>query len=330
MMEPVGTSDLFDPVLTYPDAEAAERLAGLVGLDGHKARLRKMLTLLVVPDALREWAQKFHDGASNLVNTVLSRPPLLVLAGDVGCGKTALAESIADAVAREQKVAITLFPMSLSARGRGAVGEMTQLLSAAFDRTYTEASRLAGIDGSASRGAVILLIDEADALAQSREAAQMHHEDRAGVNALIRGIDRLANARLPVAVIMCTNRPEALDPAVERRAADILKFCRPDAGQREAVLEGPLRELGFGDVDIKAMVDATGSAETGGGPYDQGFTYSDLTQRLLPTIVLDAFPSRAVEAGAALKIAADMRPTRSFTGASHGAETARRRSAGGA
>ena len=35
------------------------------------------------------------------------------------------------------------------------------------------------------RGAVILLVDEADALAQSREAAQMHHEDRAGVNAFL-------------------------------------------------------------------------------------------------------------------------------------------------
>lgn len=214
MTEPVETADLFDPALTYPDAEAAERLASLVGLDEHKERLRKMLTLLVVPDALREWAGKFHDGAQNLVRTVLSRPPLLVLAGDVGCGKTALAESIADAVAREQKVAITLFPMSLSARGKGAVGEMTQLLSAAFEHTYTEASRLAGIDGGSSLGAVILLIDEADALAQSREAAQMHHEDRAGVNALIRGVDRLANARLPVAVIMCTNRPDALDPVL--------------------------------------------------------------------------------------------------------------------
>jgi AAA+ superfamily predicted ATPase len=68
------------------------------------------------------------------------------------------------------------------------------------------------------RGAVILLVDEADALAQSREAAQMRHEDRAGVNAFIRGVDRIGNG-LPAAVIMCTNRLSALDPAVRRRAA---------------------------------------------------------------------------------------------------------------
>ena len=186
MTEPLETEELFDPALTYPDPDAAARLAGLVGLDDQKERLRKMLALLVVPDALRDWARRFHGGARSVVDTVLARPPLVVLAGDVGCGKTALAESIGDAVAREQGIDIVLFPMSLSARGKGAVGEMTQLLSAAFDHAYREASKLVDLGGGASRGAVILLIDEADALAQSREAAQMHHEDRAGVNALIR------------------------------------------------------------------------------------------------------------------------------------------------
>ena len=158
--------------------------------------------------------------------------------GDVGCGKSALAESIADPVAREQRIQITLFPMSLSARGQGRVGEMTRLLSTAFDYTYSEAKKLACENGEGSRGAVILLIDEADALAQSREAAQMHHEDRVGVNALIRGVDRLAKSRLPVAVIMCTNRLDALDSAIRRRAADTLAFYRPDRNQHHAVLAG--------------------------------------------------------------------------------------------
>ena len=314
MNEQLETADLFEPALSYPDADAAERLAGLVGLDDHKERLHKMLTLLVEPSALRDWAAKFHDCASNLINTVLSRPPLVVLAGDVGCGKTALAESIADGVARERGINITLFPMSLSTRGKGKVGEMTQLLSAAFDRTYTEATRLAEVDGGPARGAVILLIDEADALAQSRETAQMHHEDRAGVNALIRGVDRLANARLPVAVIMCTNRPGALDPAVQRRAADIIDFRRPDRKQRAEVLDRPLRELGLCKSDIKAIIDATGASEADENSERDGFTFSDLTQRLLPTIVMNAFPLRAVEAEAAVRIARKMRPTRAFDG----------------
>lgn len=66
---------------------------------------------------------------------------------------------------------------------------------------------------------MILLVDEADALAQSRESDQMCHEDRAGVNAFIRDIDRFANGGLPAVVLMRTNRLNALDPAVRRRAA---------------------------------------------------------------------------------------------------------------
>lgn len=153
-----------------------------------------------------------------------------------------------------------------------------------------------------------MLVDEADALAQSREAAQMHHEDRAGVNAFIRGIDRLARSHLPAAVIMCTNRLGALDPAVRRRAADILPFTRPDEAQRHSVLGPPLRELGFTDQQVSALVAATGARDKRA----YGFTFSDLTQRLLPAIVLDAYPGKAVGAVRALEIAKGMKPTPPF------------------
>lgn len=69
---------------------------------------------------------------------MLRRPPLVVLAGDVGSGKTELAETIGDAVARTEKIDLTLLPLSLSTRGQGRVGEMTQLLSAAFDHAFAE------------------------------------------------------------------------------------------------------------------------------------------------------------------------------------------------
>ena len=75
------------------------------------------------------------------------------------------------------------------------------------------------------------MIDEGDALAESRATEQMHHEDRAGVNVLIRGIDRLARERLPGLVVLCTNRVDSLDPAVMRRAAVHHQFQRPTDGQ---------------------------------------------------------------------------------------------------
>jgi len=300
--------ELFERRITYPDIDPQSRLARLVGLDEQKSRLSKILGLLVNPGGLADWAKNHHPGAQALLDTVLLRPPLVVLAGDVGSGKTELAETIGDAVARQEKIDITLLPLSLSTRGQGRVGEMTQLLTAAFDFTVAEATKLKSTTGKA-RGAVMLLVDEADALAQSREAAQMHHEDRAGVNAFIRGIDRIANAKLPAAVLMCTNRLNALDPAVRRRAADVLSFARPGVEQRRFVLQSRLEPIGLGRHHIDALVDATGPQR---GARNYGFTFSDLTQRLLPTIVLDAYPSKPVDGARALEIALAMAPTPPF------------------
>lgn len=198
-------------------------------------------------------------------------------------------------------------PLSLSTRGQGRVGQMTQLISAAFEHTIEKAKKLKAQSGNA-RGAVILLVDEADALAQSRENSQMHHEDKAGVNAFIRGVDSLGNGKLPAAVIMCTNRIGALDPAIKRRAAEILYFKRSDKNERRSVLHGPFKELGLTENDIDEIVEATG--EQNGNEY--GFTFSDLTQRLIPYIVLDAYPNDKVTANRAIEIAKSIIPTSPF------------------
>ena len=302
----IDMQSLFERKMAYPQPNARERLARLVGLDEHKEKLTKILALLVHPGGLMRWGDEHHPGARQLIDSVLHRPPLVILAGDVGSGKTELAETIGDAVARQEDIEVHLLPLSLAARGKGKVGEMTQLISAAFDYTVKEANTLQK-DGR-SDGAVILLVDEADALAQSRETAEMHHEDVSGVNAFIRGIDRLANGRLPAAVIMCTNRYEALDPAVKRRAAELLIFERPDDAMRRRLLQPKLEELGFTSEQLERMVSATGPHNGS----DIGFTFSDLTQRLIPSIVLDAYPNRAIDPERAIAVAERLQPTPAF------------------
>jgi SpoVK/Ycf46/Vps4 family AAA+-type ATPase len=300
-------TDLFERRTVFPDVMMQERYARLLGLDDHKSRLTKILGLLVNPAGLERWHAAHHPKTATLLSIVLRRPPLVVLAGDVGPGKTELAETVGDAVARAEKIDVTLLPLSLSTRGQGRVGEMTQLLSAAFDHTFTEGIKLKASAGKA-RGGIVMLIDEADALAQSRETAQMHHEDRAGVNALIRGVDRIASNKQAVAVIMCTNRLAALDPAVKRRAADILVFARPNDEQRRAVLSDAFTPMGFTAREVGQLVKVT-------GPHsgrDYGFTFSDLTQRLLPAIVLDAYPSQPVTGSRAVEVAAGIVPTPPF------------------
>ena len=308
MTASLDSSQLFGQCITYPDIGSSARLARLVGLDDQKARLQKTLGLLINPDGFKTWANSNHPGAEKILDIVLERPPLVILEGDVGAGKTELAETIGDAVARQEGVNITLFSLSLATRGQGLVGEMTRLLSAAFDHILEAARDQHPNMMRKPKGAILMLVDEADAIAQSREIAQMHHEDRAGVDAFIRGVDSLARSRVPAAVIMCTNRAGSLDPAVRRRAAHILQFGRPDNKQRQQVLSPFLSEFGFEDSDIKDIVLATGKRPDG----EYGFTFSDLIQRLLPDIILDAYPTGPIDPRRALEIARAMAPTPPF------------------
>lgn len=300
---------VFDEVRSFPDPSAARRFGALVGLDTTKLHLLKEARLLLDPCALETWAQRHHGSKPSILSTFRDRPPLFIFAGDVGTGKTALAESFGDPIARELGIGVTLYCLSLTARGTGAVGQMTALLAGAFDEIRDVAKRSLGSTGKPKQ-AVVLLIDEADALAQSREAAQMHHEDRAGVNAVIRGVDDLAADGLPAIIVMCTNRLDALDPAVRHRAAATFLFERPNDDQRRAILAGALTELGLSERDIAQLVTLTGPTKT--SPY--GFTFSDLTQRLLPAIILDAFPDEPVTADRAMDTAGRMQPTPPFRG----------------
>jgi SpoVK/Ycf46/Vps4 family AAA+-type ATPase len=244
-----GTLGLFGRVDEFPNAAAGRRLAALVGLDELVDQLVTDAVALLDPSALDEWSTRVHGAVIPAVRTVTERTPLFVFAGDVGVGKTELAEVLGQAIAVSARVDVTLYPLSLTARGRGAVGEMTTLLTKAFERVRSDLSGARGTSGRANSMAV-LLVDEADALAQSRELAQMHHEDRAGVNALIRGIDDLRAENLPVLTILCTNRVDALDPAVRRRAAAIHEFLRPNDDQRRNLLGRLLTGTSVSQSDI--------------------------------------------------------------------------------
>ncbi len=213
----VTSSDgLFEQVLNFPDPDALKRYNGLVGVDATKERLEKEAEVMLRPDLLEKWSKDKHNHLIVALDTLLERAPLFIFAGDVGTGKTELATSFGDRLARATNIDVELFNLSLRARGTGLVGEMTTLISDAIRVFRTKCPKLPG-NGKKPTGAAILLIDEADAIAQSREMAQMHHEDRAGVNALIRGIDDIAKSKLSGLVIMSTNRMDAIDPAVRRR-----------------------------------------------------------------------------------------------------------------
>jgi AAA+ superfamily predicted ATPase len=297
--------ELFHPVVELPEPVRAARYHRLVGLDDAKDRLRREAQVLVDPASLSAWAVEHHQADLPALSLLADRGPLFVFTGDVGVGKTALAESFGCDLADALDVPVYLYRLKLSARGSGLVGEMTTLIGDAFMHLV--------ILGRKARGHLrpntiyVLVVDEADALAQSRAAHQMHHEDRAGVDALLAGVDGLAGEQVPVLVVLCTNRGSALDPAVLRRAAAIFIFRRPDDFQRRAVLSDALLGTGIDTGTIDKLVDLTGPSS--GRP---GFTYSDLTQRLIPAAVLAAFPAGPLTADILLDVAVGLSPTPEF------------------
>ncbi|ERK71027.1 hypothetical protein N136_02621 [Leifsonia aquatica ATCC 14665] len=187
---------------------------------------------------------------------------------------------------------------------------MSTLITQAFEHVRSSLGQARDVKGNI-RNAAILLIDEADAIAQSRELAQMHHEDRAGVNALIRAIDSLRRDKLPVLTVLCSNRSDALDPAIARRAAHVFTFARPTTAQRVHVLTSALTGTGIsaGAIEEAARLLGTDNGRAWGA------TYSDLRQRFVPDLVLSAYgDDTAITESGLTEAAKSFVPTRPFGG----------------
>lgn len=308
------SSELFGHVQEFPDPDSGARFDALVGLDHVKARLVNEAAILLNPALLDRWAANHHGGSTAAVRAVSERVPLIILAGDVGTGKTEVAETVGHPISQTLGIDVVLYPLSLNARGTGLVGQMTTLITGALSEVRAKASRARSSDGRTTR-AYLLLVDEADSVAQSRELAHMHHEDRAGVNALIQGVDGLRKDRLPVLTMMCTNRADAIDPAVARRAAHIFEFTRPSQEQRLHVLAQAFGEMGLEDDELVKVASLLGPSED----CDWGATYSDLRQRFVSDAVLDAYmAARPVTAARLVELAASFQPTRPFGQANDG------------
>jgi AAA+ superfamily predicted ATPase len=304
------TDGLFDTVKTFPDPEALERYNCLVGLDSVKDRLEKEAEIMLRPDLVEKWSRDNHGCKLLALDLLRRRPPLFVFAGDVGTGKTELGMTFGDRLARSTKISVELFCLSLRARGTGAVGEMTKLISDAFHHLLKACQKP---QGKKPTSATILMIDEADSLAQSRELAQMHHEDRAGVNALIRGIDDIANAKLSCLIVMCTNRLSALDPAIRRRAAAIFEFARPTQELCKHLLETQLAGTGLSKAEVESLAHYLGETTTRG----YGYTFSDITQRFVPSLILAAYPEHKITRQLALSVISQTTPTAPFKNENH-------------
>ncbi len=273
----MSQASIFDSEIPLPSAALAKHEKTLLGFDARYARVHDQLRLLLNASDLREWNRKFHGGKLAICELVAEQYPLVIFHGDVGTGKTAMAECIANKLVAESDTDDSvLFKLSNRVRGSGMVGEMGTLIAEAFRKVIHSAGK--------SRRA-ILIIDEGDSLGASRGQQHSHHEDKVAVNTLIQGVDDLRKYEGRILLILCTNRLAALDAALRRRAAIVEEFVRPSEEERRQLLKMDLAGLPLSGSQLSELVSVTGAR--GGEP---PWTYSDIRTRLYPAALAKAYP----------------------------------------
>jgi hypothetical protein len=214
----------------YPNIQSQKRFARLVGLKHEKSLALQMLSHFFSPEGAYSWGRKHNCEA--LVENLLGEPayPVLIFEGPPGVGKSELARTIADPLARALGTPVVSYSVSLTLRGHGLVGELTQNIA-----KLMEFAKMRHLE----RGyPCLLLIDEADAILQKRDGQQpQHHEEQVGVNQFLTEFDDLRGSP-GVAIILTTNLHEALDDAVKKRTnAQWIRFPAPGTGVRFYLLK---------------------------------------------------------------------------------------------
>lgn len=275
----MSNSSVFEVKTNLPITELDAQAQKLLGFEERYLRVKKRLQLILQANELEHWSQTHHKMKLAVIGLLNDQYPLAIFHGDVGTGKTANAEAIANRLARDAKIEdAILFKLSNKVRGTGKVGEMGTLITQAFE----DITRSIG----PGKGRAFLIIDEGDSLGASRNQDHSHHEDKVGVNTLIQSIDRMRKHGGRIFAILCTNRLAALDAAVIRRASIVEEFARPSDEERSELFTKDLGDMGFSATEIRKLVEATAATKT-----KPAWTYSDIRTRLYPAAVSMAFPN---------------------------------------
>lgn len=266
----------------HPARGFQEKYDRLVGLEAQKAALLNYLLRVFEPERLSKWLKQHHGKGLPLADRLRDRAPFVILGGEVGCGKTELARAIGTVLANALDKQVVTVETPSDIRGGGLVGQLSERITASFNEARVQVGKHCGL----------LVLDEGDDLGTSRAQSQAHHEDRAGLNVLIKEIDRLSRDDTKIAVILITNRVQALDPALIRRA-QVIRFFRPDAAARRVLFEQMLKGVACGPVDLDALVDVT--------ERQPPFSYSDLVERGAEVAVSAAFAANEPFSASALR-----------------------------
>ncbi|KNZ73383.1 hypothetical protein J132_07682 [Termitomyces sp. J132] len=206
--------------------------ARLSDLGGVEACVEKMLELVAMPLCHPEI----------YIHTGVQPPRGVLLHGPPGCGKTLLANAMAE-------LGVPFINISAPSIVSGMSGESEKTLR----DTFEEAKRVAPC---------LLFIDEIDAITPKRESAQREMERRI-VAQFLTCMDDMSwdkTDNKPVVVMGATNRPDSLDAALRRagRFDHEISMGVPDEGARAKILKVLCAKLRLaGDFDFAALAKAT-------------------------------------------------------------------------
>jgi SpoVK/Ycf46/Vps4 family AAA+-type ATPase len=139
----------------------------------------------------------------------------LLFWGPPGCGKTAAAHWLASELSLQCGI------VRLGSLITSFVGET--------------GANLQKVLSMAEQTPMVLLLDEADAIAKARDDANDVGELRRVVNSLLQGLDGVAGQRS--LIILASNHSHLFDPAIWRRFDDVIEFPIPAPEERLAQLK---------------------------------------------------------------------------------------------
>jgi proteasome-associated ATPase len=147
----------------------------------------------------------------------------ILLWGPPGCGKTLLAKALATSLAEMQGKKESGY---MYVKGP----EILDKYVGATEQIIRQLFKSAREFGARNGVRAVLFIDEADALLRRRGSGKSSDVENTIVPAFLAEMDGLSNSETDPLVLLATNRPDTLDPAVTRdgRVDRKIKVTRPD------------------------------------------------------------------------------------------------------